>query len=45
MHELPPLDFKRLSATKHYSVRSQMILTFTNILQILNIKLLNYLKF
>ena len=45
VHELPPLVFKRFLITMHYSVMSQMILTFRNIFQISNINLLMYMKF
>ena len=45
VHELPPLVFKRFSTTMHYYVMPQMILTFINLFQILNINLLMYLKF
>ena len=45
VHELPPLVFKRFSATLHYSVIIQMILAFINTVQILNINLLMNLKF
>ena len=44
VHELSSLDFKRFSTTMHYSVIPQMILTFINILQILNIYLFMHLK-
>ena len=45
VHELPPLVFKRFSTTVHYSVMTQMILTYIKIFQILNVNLLTYLKF
>ena len=42
--ELPPLLFKRFPTTMHYSVISQIILTFINVSQILKINLVIYLK-
>ena len=45
VHELSPLVYKRFSTTMHCSMMPQMILTFINIFQILNINLLMYLKF
>ena len=40
VRELPPIVFKRFSATLYYSVMIQMILALINTLQILNINLL-----
>ena len=45
VHELSPLVFKRFSTSMYYYVMPQMILTFINMFQILNIDLLMYLKF
>ena len=45
MHDTALLVFIRFSTTMHYSVMTQMILTFINIFQILNINLLIYLNF
>ena len=44
VHELSPLVFKRFSIIMHYFMMTQMILTFINTFQILNIKLLLYLE-
>ena len=44
VHKLSPLAFKRFSATVHFFVMPQMILTFINLFQILNINLLMYLN-
>ena len=44
LHELPPLVFKRFSTILHYSVMTQIMLSFINTFQILNINVLMNFK-